>query len=54
MNTILTVQNLKCGGCAHTIATKFTEINDVSDIVINQESSNIFFAYTYQENSSNR
>lgn len=44
MKNSITVQNLKCGGCAHTISTKLSEIDSVSDLNIDVETSNISFS----------
>ena len=46
MKTSITVQNLKCGGCARTITTKLTELGSISDIDINVEDSKISFSYS--------
>jgi copper chaperone CopZ len=46
MKTSILVQNLKCGGCAHTITTKLSEIENISDINIDVEESKVSFAYT--------
>jgi copper chaperone CopZ len=45
MNTTIIVQNLKCGGCAHTISTKLSELEFISDLDINVEKSEISFGY---------
>lgn len=45
MKTSIIVQNLKCGGCANTITTKLSEIENISDIVINVDESKISFTY---------
>ncbi|MFD2540891.1 heavy-metal-associated domain-containing protein [Lacinutrix gracilariae] len=45
MKTSIIVQNLKCGGCAHTITTKLSEIKNVADITIDVDSSKVFFSY---------
>ena len=42
------VQNLKCGGCANTIITKISEITNISDVEVNNETSIVSF---YAENS---
>lgn len=43
MRTSIIVQNLKCGGCANTITTKLSQINNVSNVLVNTESSTVSF-----------
>lgn len=45
MKTNIIVQNLKCGGCANTIITKLSEINNISDVNVNIQESKISFNY---------
>ncbi len=46
MKTSIIVQNLKCGGCAHTITTKLSEIDRISVINVNVDDSMVSFDYT--------
>ena len=46
MTTSIIVQNLKCGGCAHTISTKLAEIDSISDLNVNVEESKVSFNYS--------
>ena len=46
MKTLIIVQNLKCGGCAHTITTKLSEIDRISVINVNVDDSRVSFDYT--------
>jgi len=47
MNTILYVQNLKCGGCANTITKNITAIEHISNVIIKVEESSVAFdSYT--------
>lgn len=39
------IQNLKCGGCAHTITTKISAIQNVFDTVVDVENSTVQFHY---------
>ncbi len=39
------IQNLKCGGCAHTITTKISAIEHVSDTIVDVENSTVQFHY---------
>ncbi|MFL1011373.1 heavy-metal-associated domain-containing protein [Flavisericum labens] len=44
MKTTLEIQNLKCGGCAKTIAEGLTHLKGVNDIVVNVENSSVTFS----------
>ena len=48
MNTSILVQNLKCGGCAKTITDKLSEIDNITDIVIDVDESKVSFNYLDQ------
>jgi copper chaperone CopZ len=43
MRTSIIVQNLKCGGCANTITTKLSQLENVTNIVVDTESSTVSF-----------
>jgi copper chaperone CopZ len=43
MNTILYVQNLKCGGCANTITKNITAIDYVSNVLVTVDDSSVAF-----------
>lgn len=45
MKTELVVQNLKCGGCVHTITSKISELNAIDNVEVNVENSTINFIY---------
>lgn len=45
MKNLVKIQNLKCGGCAHTIVTKLSELNNISNVEVNVEDSNVSFSY---------
>ncbi len=49
MKKELTIQNLKCGGCAHTIKTKVSELNTINNVEINIENSTVTFDYKTEE-----
>lgn len=49
MKTSYTIQNLKCGGCAHTIYTKLTALPNVSNVEIHVDSSSVSFNHTTNE-----
>ncbi len=42
---VLTVQNLKCGGCAHTITKKLTALNLLEDIQVEADDDTVAFSY---------
>ena len=44
MKTAILVQNLKCGGCAHTISTKLSEIKNISNLNIDIDEGKISFS----------
>ena len=46
MKTTLIVQNLKCGGCANTITKKLTVMDNISNVEVDKETSEITFSYT--------
>ena len=46
MKTTLEIQNLKCGGCAHTISTKLNDLNQISNIEVDTEKCLVTFSYT--------
>jgi len=41
MNFSISIQNLKCGGCAHTIITKVSAIDNISDVSVDMDSSSV-------------
>lgn len=45
MKITLEIQNLKCGGCANTITNKLSEIENISDVTINNEDYTVSFSY---------
>lgn len=49
MDTLITVQNLKCGGCANTITKKIQTMEDVSNVNINVEDNTVFISYSKEE-----
>ncbi|MEZ4797412.1 MAG: heavy-metal-associated domain-containing protein [Flavobacteriaceae bacterium] len=46
MNTTLTVQNLKCGGCANTITAKLSDVNGIDSVKVNNDTDSVSFNYT--------
>jgi len=49
MKIELSIQNLKCGGCANTIINKLSELNEISSVNVDVESSIV----TFEHNSEN-
>ena len=41
MKTIIIIQNLKCGGCANTITTKLSAIENVSNVNVDVDTSSV-------------
>lgn len=51
MKTSIIVQNLKCGGCAKTITSRLSEINNISNVTVDIENSTITFSATNSEDA---
>lgn len=49
MQTILHIQNLKCGGCATTIRNKVEELHGVHSVEVNESESTVMVNHA-QEN----
>lgn len=45
METIIYVQNLKCGGCANTITKNLATIDGIENVAVNVEESSVCFSY---------
>ncbi len=43
MTTTIKIQNLKCGGCANTIITKVSSLENVKEVTVNVEDSTVTF-----------
>lgn len=50
MKTTLEIQNLKCGGCGHTISTKLAELDHIKDIIVKSEEDTVSFEFRDQTN----
>lgn len=46
MKESIIVQNLKCGGCAHTITTKLSKLEGVSNVQVVVEKSEVQVEFT--------
>ena len=49
MKASLSIQNLKCGGCANTIITRLSEVDGLKNVVVDNETDSVDFEY---ENSA--
>ncbi|POS01738.1 heavy-metal-associated domain-containing protein [Flavobacterium croceum] len=45
MKITLSIQNLKCGGCAKTIETKLANLDNISEIKANPNEDSVTFQY---------
>lgn len=45
MKTIIIVQNLKCDGCAKAIASKLSEVENISDLKVDVARSTVSFDF---------
>lgn len=45
MKAIIIVQNLKCGGCAKTITNRLTELDNITEVNVEPETSVVSFIY---------
>ena len=43
--TTLHIQNLKCGGCAHTITTRLSELKGISEVNVDNDTDSVSFNY---------
>jgi copper chaperone len=48
MKTSVLVQNLRCNGCANTITSKWSEIENITNIKVDLETSEIHFNHSYE------
>lgn len=46
MTTTLNIQNLKCHGCANTITKRLSELEDITNVIVNNEDNSVTFDYT--------
>lgn len=53
MNTTLQIQNLKCGGCAHTVSTKLKAIDNISNVSVDVDSDTVSFDYINENDLEN-
>lgn len=43
MTSIVIIQNLKCRGCAKTIVSKLSELEGITNVNVNEETSSVSF-----------
>ena len=48
MKTTVEIQNLKCGGCANTIITRLSALDQIEDVSVNNENDTVSFTYQSQ------
>lgn len=53
MNTSLHIQNLKCGGCAHTVTTKLSAIEHVENVHVDVENDTVSFDFVSETDLEN-
>ncbi len=46
MKTTLQIQNLKCGGCAHTVTIKLSSIENIENVEVDVEMDTVSFEFT--------
>ncbi len=49
MNSTIIIQNLKCGGCASTITTKISALENISNVTVDLETSGVSFDVVSEE-----
>jgi len=50
MKTTLEIQNLKCGGCANTITTRLSAIDNIDNVTVNNDNDTVTFNYKESTN----
>lgn len=53
MKISLSIQNLKCGGCAKTITDKLLDINDVSNVQVDTTLNTVSLNYSQESTLEN-
>lgn len=46
MQKTVIIQNLKCGGCAKTITTNISELENIMNVSVNVDESSVTFDFT--------
>ena len=50
MKTTLEIQNLKCGGCANTITTRLSVLDNIDHVIVNNDNGTVTFNYKESTN----
>ena len=50
MTTTLEIHNLKCGGCANTITTRLSALEDIDIVLVNNDNDTVTFNYKEDDN----
>jgi copper chaperone len=50
MKTKLIIQNLKCGGCSNTVTTRLSQVDNISEIQVNNDDNSVAFSYKEDSN----
>lgn len=50
MKSTVIIQNLKCGGCASTITTRISALENISNVTVDLETSGVSFEAVSEEN----
>lgn len=45
MKATLEIQNLKCGGCANTIITRLSALDNINDVIVDNDNDAVTFSY---------
>jgi copper chaperone len=53
MNTTLYIQNLKCGGCANTVTTKISAIENIENVKVDVENDTVTFDFVSESDLEN-
>lgn len=49
MKNILSIQNLKCGGCANTIVTQLSKLDGITEVEVNNDTDEVSFITISEE-----
>lgn len=53
MKTTLQIQNLKCGGCAHTVTTKLSALENIENVNVDVEKDAVTFDFLSESDLEN-
>ena len=49
MKSTIVIQNLECGGCASTITTKISALDNINNVLVDVETSTVSFEVSSEE-----